>query len=202
MTIVLFFSELRSNSAGAVYSIFDPSEVFGKTIIVDTSPNKELSDKTYHIKRSTTIPSSRNKGAFIREVSLTAQGSPLPPPTGILSNHTDKRVTHSSSTKKEKHDKDTVKYEFGKAMHDYAKKLDAAKNKQYDGNKVANHKDVVPVSKSDGDIHQKKEIGNHLSNSHSTHHFNKANHHHHQCCSGFGSGGNRHRFQSNACVIN
>lgn len=171
---------MRSNSAGAVYGMRDPADVFG-SMVLDHSPIKEDIDKsTHHLHRSPTLA---HRNAFAEEVSLVAQGSPLKsPPAIFLSNHTEK------SPKKERDNNQVSHYEFGKSMYNYAKRK---------AEKAVNHSDI-PISKSDGDLQGKKALVNNLSNSH----LNKSHHHHqHQCCSGFGTG-NRHRFQSNACVIN
>ncbi|XP_044254249.1 soluble guanylate cyclase 88E isoform X2 [Tribolium madens] len=150
--------ELRSNSAGAVYGMRDPADIFG-AMVRDSSPIKEDADG----------PSKT------QEVSLVAQGAPLAaPPSIFLSNQFDKKDK----------DKDNNPYEFGRSMYNYAKKLEGRKGE----------KGEMPVSKSDGDLQGKKTLLNLSNNLHK-------NHHQHQCCSGFGAG-NRHRFQSNACVIN
>ncbi|KAJ3631454.1 hypothetical protein MTP99_012583 [Tenebrio molitor] len=192
--------ELRSNSAGAVYGMCDPADIFG-SMILDNSPIKEDNDNaSCQLQRSTTVPSSHNKKTFLREVSLVAQGSPLTsPPAILLSNHIEKTqktpLKENASDKKDKDNNQVSRLEIGKSMYDYAKKLDGKKSE-----KCGNHKEI-PMSKSDGDLQGKKGLMNNLSNSHNQH-LNKSHHHHqHQCCSGFGSG-NRHRFQSNACVIN
>ncbi|XP_064214716.1 soluble guanylate cyclase 88E isoform X1 [Tribolium castaneum] len=165
-------TKLRSNSAGAVYGMRDPADIFG-AMVLDNSPIKEDTDRPLK--------------TFTQEVSLVAQGSPLTsPPSIFLSNHTEK----SPKAQFDKKDKDNNPYEFGRSMYNYAKKFEGRKNEK------GAHSEM-PVSKSDGDLQGKKTLVN-LSNSH----LNKSNHHHqHQCCSGFGAG-NRHRFQSNACVIN
>lgn len=153
--------ELRSNSAGAVYSLCDPAEIFGSAIF-DQLPKEEKS--LCQMIRSTTIPSANNKKEYIQEISLVAQGPPFKP--------TIKVVLDEKDAAKAQH-------EFGKSMHEYAKKNLNSKE--------------IPASKSEGNLQSKKLLNNH--------HLNKAHHHHHQhqCCSGFGSG-SRHR--SNACVIN
>ncbi|XP_044749063.1 soluble guanylate cyclase 88E isoform X2 [Coccinella septempunctata] len=90
------------------------------------------------------------------------------------------------------------KYEFGKSMHEYAKKLSKSKaDKKVHVKETEAHMCASSPSSS-GNHNLKKSAGHHhhYTNSHMRHH----NPHHQQCCSGFGAG-NRHRFQSNACVI-
>lgn len=89
------------------------------------------------------------------------------------------------------------KYEFGKSMHEYAKKLGKTKGDKKVQVKETESQMCSPSPSSSGH-HNLKKTGHHhhYTNSHMRHH----NSHHQQCCSGFGAG-NRHRFQSNACVI-
>ena len=179
----------------------DPADIFG-SIILDNSPIKEDSDKlSCQLQKRTSVPTPQSKKTFSQEVSLVAQGSPLTsPPAILLSNHLDKALKpQPKETTTENKDKDNnQQYEFGKSMYDYAKKFDNNKRNE----KCVNNREI-PVSKSEGDLQGKKSLVNNLSNSHNQH-LNKSHHHHHhqhQCCSGFGAA-NRHRFQSNACVIN
>lgn len=85
-----------------------------------------------------------------------------------------------------------IEYEFGKSMHEYAKRLQR-NNTQ---------KKTLSTSKSDGDLVDSKTEVNHCKSGNSSgNNFSKHDHHNHQqCCTGFGSG-SRHRFQSNACEI-
>ncbi|KAK9875559.1 hypothetical protein WA026_009365 [Henosepilachna vigintioctopunctata] len=86
------------------------------------------------------------------------------------------------------------KYEFGKSMHEYAKKLGKSKSDRKAQVKEATSQYCSACRP--GHHHRKVGGDHHQPNSH-IHHNNP---HHQQCCSGFGAG-NRHRFQSNACVI-
>lgn len=90
------------------------------------------------------------------------------------------------------------KYEFGKSMYEYAKKMD--------GHCSVDHTKELTVSKSDGDLcgNKKLTIGDtkHIPHSRSQQQFCKTKHGHHphqQCCTGFTS--NKHRHHSNACEI-
>lgn len=130
------------------------------------------------------------------------QGFPLTPSTGVMVSNA------CSQTNKDDFQEDrtrmlcnvecsTQKYEFGKSMHEYAKKLEKRGE--------CKHKDM-PSSKSDGNLCDKQHDANHVSNSkshyfkHNQKHHSHHQHQHQQCCSGFGSS-NRSRFQSNACSI-
>lgn len=198
-----FFLEMRSNSAGAVYSMCDPADFFGSMIL-------EGNEETYgmcpiviphHFRnRSTTAPPRTNSG---QEVSLISQDKPLKTAPSILLNNT----TGNHVYRGERPDKDTKaitanchgdvaleqpkkEYEFGKSMYQYAKKLE---------NKIEkNHKEVTN-SKSDGNLCRKKAETNSLSNSQSQQ-FPKQHRQHDQCCSSFGTS-HRSRYQSNACSI-
>lgn len=126
--------------------------------------------------RSTAIPTANNKKEFIQEISLVAQGPPFKPAIKVV-NHVEPKDEKDMA----KQQTGSHQYEFGKSMHEYAKKNINSKE--------------IPASKSEGNLQSKKLLNNHHP------HLNKAHHHHHQhqCCSGFGAG-SRHR--SNACVIN
>ncbi|KAL3267401.1 hypothetical protein HHI36_011530 [Cryptolaemus montrouzieri] len=104
----------------------------------------------------------------------------------------------SSLTKIPHSDLKETKYEFGKSMHDYAKRFGKSKSDKKVHVKESEAQVCVASPSSSGHHSTRKATGHHhhYPNSHVHHH----NPHHQQCCSGFGAG-NRHRFQSNACVI-
>ncbi|KAJ8951007.1 hypothetical protein NQ318_006391 [Aromia moschata] len=201
--------QLRSNSAGAVYSICNPADLFGSVVLEQPEENDKVSPINAPFmfrNRSTTAP-PRTSPFTRQEVSLTPQGNPLDSAPGISPNKRENHVNHISAMDRNETVPKTVdeindtainvtimqpkkEYEFGKSMHEYAKKLE--------NRNESNHKEVTG-SKSDGSICGKKTDANHVSNSRSQS-FLKQHHQHQQCCSGFGNS-SRHRYQSNACNI-
>lgn len=126
---------------------------------------------------------------FIFQISISPHDSPAYD-QHISDNHSkdSEETIHASeaymSTSKSE-------YEFGKTMHEYAKRLQQKPTLRKE----------IPTSKSDSNIvDSKNEMNHHASGSNKGNHYWKHDHHHQQCCSGFGSG-SRHRFQSNACII-
>ncbi|KAJ8976836.1 hypothetical protein NQ317_011832 [Molorchus minor] len=204
--------EIRSNSAGAVYSLCgkDPADLFGSVVLDHhEETDKFCSNPSFTFRdRCITAPSySSSKSVRNQEVSLTPQGEPLP---AILCNYVPKMKNHVNhtvpNTKIEtvpkqidvNHESEVTmaqprhECELEKSLHQYATTLE--------GKRQCNHKEVSS-SKSDGSLCGKKGEVSNLSNSRSQSFFKQHHHHHHQqCCSGFGTSG-RHKYQSNACTL-
>ncbi|XP_018579643.1 soluble guanylate cyclase 88E [Anoplophora glabripennis] len=198
--------ELRSNSAGAVFPLYDPADYFGSMVLAgneETYGMCPLNIPFQFRNRSTTAPPRTN---CQQEVSLISQDKPLKTaPSILLNNSIENHVNHNSREEKpvakvnsnaaNSHSEVAVQqpkkeYEFGKSMYQYAKKLE---------NKFErNHKEVAN-SKSDGNLCSRKIESNSISNSQSQQ-FPRQHRQHDQCCTSFGTS-HRSRYQSNACSI-
>ncbi|CAH1159479.1 unnamed protein product [Phaedon cochleariae] len=189
--IKLYGREIRSNSAGAVYTMSDPACLFGSIVLEQEESEKvgEFELPTCFRTRCTTAPPSTSHSTFTEEVSLTSQGtaqdfldrdkSEFQPPIDQTKGDTEGIQCPDE------------KFEFGKCMYEYAKRMDKKRE--------CSNMDVM-TSKSDGNLCEKSQQFNYVGNSQRSQ-FLKNSQSHQQCCSGFGSS-QRNRFQSNACSIN
>ncbi|CAH1958014.1 unnamed protein product [Acanthoscelides obtectus] len=202
--------ELRSNSAGAVYAMADPGDLFGSVVIDQDDANSSPRSPTFR-NRSTTVPTRAICSHLSpdSDITLTIERPSSVTPTSCTmvnnASQTDDLELQSKTSKPSAPDQESPskqQYEFGKSMHEYAKKMDNRKES-------AGSPDTVTSSKSDGNLCGKIKAEtsntNHVSNSRSQHNLKRHHHHHQQnqhqqCCSGFGSSG-KNRFQGNACTI-
>uniref|UniRef100_A0A6P7FM48 guanylate cyclase n=1 Tax=Diabrotica virgifera virgifera TaxID=50390 RepID=A0A6P7FM48_DIAVI len=200
--------EQRSNSAGAVCSSCDPADIFGSLVLDDgesdeKSQNSQVTLPCTFRSRSTTGPSTIGFSVEKNEVSMVLPTELAIPTPSLLSNDSNnqskslckpepKTQHQSEPSYSQMCPKPPVhlnlhqslqpqepKYEYGKVMHVYAKKM--TKEKEF------------PTSKSEASLCKKKEPHHGKNKNH--------HHHHHQCCPGFGDSSKHHRYRSNACII-
>ncbi|CAG9840183.1 unnamed protein product [Diabrotica balteata] len=200
--------EQRSNSAGAVCTSCDPADIFGSLVLDDgesdeKSQNSQVTLPCTFRHRSTTGPSTIGFSAEKDEVSMVLPTELAIPMPSLLSNDLNnepktlckpepKTQYQSEPSYSQTCQKPSLhlnlhqslqpqepKYEYGKVMHVYAKKM--AKEKEF------------PTSKSEASLCKKKEPHPAKNKNH--------HHHHHQCCPGFGDSTKHHRYRSNACII-
>ncbi|XP_056638984.1 soluble guanylate cyclase 88E [Diorhabda sublineata] len=191
--------EVRSNSAGAVYSSgCDPAEIFGSLILEDAesdgkSQNSQVTLPCTFKHRSTTsskiaFPIDKKEYSAMSLAPLSATSQNLhsedyidpqlqssDPHENLLSQETQYPRLCPKQSLELNLQPEEEKYEYGKVMHVYAKKMDKDRE--------------LPNSKSDMSICQKKDMNQMKNKSHN-----------HQCCYAVESS-RHHRYKSNACSI-